>query len=285
MQVVKHNVKLNETDRDTRPCTFALFDSGSEMAQFALDNRCARDSGRSGGWADVSGETACKNAINGNLDAAAASDRYLERFESFAVPAAKMQAVDSVVGMIPNVPAYLSGNPYNMRTRRKLQNESAPLAVIVDGTSSAGIGSDKIQKRGSAILAFCRAVSARRPLELWIAAGLGSYADRAGFYAIHKLETAPFDLARAAPCIASSAWARNVGYKVCNHHGSGGGWPFKGEPLNADQMARVMRHAFPHVADLLCIPAVFLTEDMLLSNPDKWLLDKIAEYSPQEDAA
>jgi len=265
---------------------FILFDSGSDMAAWALENGTYREENAVGGWSDVSGKQACEYALNGNLDAARESDEMLSRFEAFAPMRASWEVIDSVIGASPNIPHYIASNPMNMRLRHRTVRETAPLAVIVDSTSSGGIDASMINKRGSAILAFVRALSARRPVELWVFAGQSGLAGepygKSATFTGHRVETSPMDLSHAAPCIASAAWSREVGYKICTHHGSGGAWPFsKSSPLTQDEMERVMAVALPHISETLCIPGIFLNDE-LITDPAKWIERNLARYSGQE---
>ena len=259
-----------------------LFDTGSDMARHALETATYRGEGFSGsGWSDISGKQACVNARDGNLEAAAASDRLVTQFEAFAPPRMAWESIDNTVGAVPVVPNYIAGNPMNMRLRRRTSKETAPLAIIVDATSSGGINSADVNNRGSAILAFARAISARRPVELWVFAGLGSAGGGAVFVG-NRIETAPMDLAHAAPCLASVAWSRNVGYQICKAHGSNGAWPFNRRALTSAQTEAVLSPALPHLSETLVIPGIML-HDELTTKPVQWIQRTLAKYSGMED--
>lgn len=269
--------KIETTEHRDKKTTFCLFDSSTTMAQEFIANRWERHAR----WGDTS--ATLRNAIEGDDEAAAKSDAFLSRFEALNLVSSGFAVTDEVVGAVPNVPAFLSGAPVNMRLRRRIVREMAPLAIIIDLTTSGGIAQDAMSKRGSVILAAARVLSATRPVELWTFVGLGANHGGAVF-AGHRLETSPMDLARAAPCFADAHWARNIGYGTCHANGSNGSWPYNGRALDAKETETVLRLALPHLADALVIPGMML-HDPLVNNPEKWLADTIAQYAPQAHAA
>lgn len=265
--------------RKTRIITF---DTATECAQWALENN-ATAGGFGSSWSEIGGSQIAKSVIDGNDKAARASDEFLAAFESVELAAWGRRNFDNVAGSVPIVPAYLSGNPMNMRTKRRQQFEAAPLAVIVDSTTSNGIGAEHMAKRGAAILAFCRAVSIRRPVELWAFGGLGGYGGEVrAVFAGHRLETSPVDLSRAGPTLATASWTRNVLYAICTKHGSNGAWPYNaGGPMPESDMEKLFREAMPHLADVLCIPGILKTNDMV-TRPVDWIRAALEKYAPQE---
>ena len=78
----------------------------------------------------------------GDVSAVAASDRLLAEMEGFAPVSHSWRTIDSVVGMCPNVPQYLSGNPYSMRLKRRFATATAPVSVFVELVASAGINAE-----------------------------------------------------------------------------------------------------------------------------------------------
>lgn len=224
-------------------------------------------------------ERALQGAISGDAALAAQSDKYMARFEDLGLVSTGFQTADSIIGAVPNIGAYLSGSPVCMRLRTRTMKEQAPLAIIVDLTTSGGISAADMSRRGSVILAAARVLSAVRPVELWAFTGLGR-GNGGAVFAGHRMDTAPMDLARAAPVFTDSLWARNILYGVCNHLGSNGSWPFNQyQSVDAKGWEQIARHALPHLGDTLAIPAMHLT-DPLVSNPEKWLRDTVATYAP-----
>lgn len=225
-------------------------------------------------------------AINGDMAAAATSDAFMAKFEDLNLVSTGFVTQDDVVGAVPNIGAFLTGSPMNMRLRRRTVREAAPLAIVCDLTTSAGIGHDAMSRRGSVILAAVRILSAARPVELWAFVGLGHTNGGAVFTGC-RIETTPMDLARAAPVFADSLWARGVGYSLCHldeHGRSNGSWPYNARALEAAEWDKVARLALPHLGDTLAIPALHL-HDQLVTQPERWLRETIAKYNPQSEAA
>jgi hypothetical protein len=75
----------------------------------------------------------------GDISGVAASDRLLADMEGLAPVSHSWRTINSVVGMCPNVPQYLAGNPYSMRLKRRYATATAPLSVFVELVASAGI--------------------------------------------------------------------------------------------------------------------------------------------------
>lgn len=224
---------------------------------------------------------AVEGAISGDAALAAQSDKYLQRFEDLGLVSTGFAVTDSIIGAVPNIGAYLSGSPVCMRLRKRTMREAAPLAIVVDLTTSGGISASDMSRRGSVILAAARVLSAVRPVELWAFAGLG-HSNGGAVFAGHRIDTTPIDLARAAPVFTDSLWCRNVLYGTCNHFGSNGAWPFNSYgSVDSKGWESIARQALPHLGDVLAIPAMHLT-DPLVTNPEKWLRDTVASYAPQE---
>lgn len=274
-------VKKGSTDH------FALYDSTIDMARHA--DRVVQGRHRAGGgssWTDAGFDQTVTNCIDGSLDAAAASDALLSEFEQVALPSARHVIVDDVVGAAPNVPAYIAGHPFNMRRRQRREHDAAPIAVVVDLTSSAGISAKLLQRRGAAILAFVRALAARRPVELWAGTGLGNYSSSGGYWTFARIQTAPLDLAHAAPVLATAGTARLIGYGLCQWQGSNGRWPYASSgPLTAANLEKVIRPALPHLQEVVCVPAAFITSAPELATPAKWVRDQLEKYTGEEAAA
>src|SRR5678816_328777 len=260
----------------SRKTVFNLFDSSTAMAMHykarGFKPRCSF--GNEGPTLD--------KALHGDLSAAATSDAFMAKFEALNLVSTGFETRDDVVGAVPNIGAFLTGSPMNMRLRRRTLREAAPLAIVCDLTTSAAIDADAMSRRGSVILAAARILSATRPVELWAFVGLGHKSGGAVF-AGHRIETSPIDLARAAPVFADHLWARNVGYATCDqpeHGGANGAWPYNGSSLKTEEFEQVMRLALPHLADTLAIPSLH-SSDELLTQPERWLRNVLTKYRPE----
>ena len=90
----------------------------------------------------------------GDTAGVAASDKLLREMETLVPVSQSWRTFNSVVGMCPNVPQYLAGNPYNMRLKRRCATATAPLSIFVELVASAGIDAKTCLKRGAAMLAL-----------------------------------------------------------------------------------------------------------------------------------
>ena len=262
---------------------FRLFDTLAGLGSFALENpEAIRGSGGrrewSGGqnWRDAA--ISCRT---GDISRVAASDNLLAQMEQYELATPRRVWIDDVCGPLPNVPAFLSGLPQSMRRRERDESANAPLAIIVDLTTSAAISAEDINTRGAALLALVRTLSARRPVELWVCAGEDAISSGAGFVAA-RLETSPLDLSSAAYALTHAGLVRALMYGVLGGDPairSRGLWPFSRSPLTRTEMEAAFAPAMSHVTETLCIPGIH-KEDPCVNDPLAWLARQIAEHAP-----
>jgi hypothetical protein len=91
----------------------------------------------------------------GDISGVAASDRLLGEMDGLMPVSQSWRTIDSVVGMCPNVPQYLAGNPYSMRLKRRRATATAPLSVFVELVASAGVDAATCLKRGPRCWRWC----------------------------------------------------------------------------------------------------------------------------------
>ena len=219
----------------------------------------------------------------GDLAGVPASDKFLAAFENLIPVSRAWRTYDSVVGGSVNVPAFLAGQPLSMRQRRRVLIETAPLCVMADLTSSAGISADNVRKRGCAILALVRLLSAIRPVELWAVIALGVRGQRDSVCV--RLDTAPLDLARAAHVLTHPSVSRCLGYGSLHQaFNAGGQWGYGDIDKHRKCAADTYREHLCPGSDALFVPPVFLTDDSI-NAPEKWLRDMIARYGGMPAAA
>lgn len=224
---------------------------------------------------------------SGDLSLVAPSDAFLAKMEQFAIPTARRQLTDDVCGAVPNVPAFIAGHPLAMRRRHRVENDGAPIAIIVDLTSSGAVPSGDLLKRGAVILALVRSLAGRRPVELWACAGLNIGTTRAAFVVV-RIETAPIDLSVAAFVLSDPRVSRSLMYGVLQEAQEtkcGGAWPYKLRgPLTREQMEAVFAPAMSHVTETLCLPGLHM-DDQSVRSPEAWLVRQIAEHGAVDLAA
>jgi hypothetical protein len=221
-------------------------------------------------------------AATGELTRVAAADKYLAKLEEVSILSGKRVWENNVTGALPDVGAFVAGSPLSMRSRRKTRDDSAPLGIIFDGTTSGGISHSDMEKRGTVVLALVRLLAMRRPIELWLAAGLGG-ANGQGSWIATRLDTAPLDLARACYALSNPLATRVLGYESIQGEieGAYGAWPYNGGALSATDFHKVCAQAFPHLTDILAIPGIIISDDMV-KKPEAWLRAQVAKYCDGE---
>ena len=258
---------------------FAIFDSVGELAMHAKDRPFT------GGSADWFGNVTALDAVNrtlyGDESLVAESDKLLEQFEHVSFASTARIWADDVVGAVPNVPAFLAGVPCNMRRKRRDDSQAAaPLALIVDVSTSAAITAQQIKRRGAAILALTRILSARRPVELWCGTSGGSNmgGPMGATFVMGRLETAPLNLAQAAFVLSHPGFHRHLCYGIeARYFRFDGSWPYGAGAMSPTDMAKCMAPAFDHVSETLCMPGLHVA-DLSVSDPAAWvgaMVDKL----------
>jgi len=175
----------------------------------AMDPETLHDNDPKGSFYGGSLDDALRLADAGAPDLVAASDAMMKRIEDLVgVDTSARRSMPAVTGGAPVVPAYLAGQPMAMRQRRTFRDASNPIAVIVNAGASAGVKPRTIQRRGAAVLALTRLLSASRPVQLYMMAGHSDNGAHA--LTLVRIETEPLDVARAAFCMAHPAFLRRL---------------------------------------------------------------------------
>lgn len=234
-------------------------------------------------WGRETGSDILRFTRDGDVSRVAASDSMLAQMEQYEFSRPRPQWETCRAGSVPNVPAYLAGSPASMLRRSRELSSRAPVAVVVDLVSSGAISARLLEKRGAAILAFVRAISMQRPVELWAANYLQANQTNASLI-LARIETAPLDLARAAFILGSAAYSRGLLYEYARkHHAFNGAWPFANEKTRAT-IGDAARLALPHITDIVAIEAPYGTDDSF-TNPEKWIADQLAALDAMEQQA
>jgi hypothetical protein len=188
--------------------TLARFDGLADLSRYVAGATGHEVSSAS--WAGSTMPEAIDRALSGNAALVPASDRLLAELAAINPPSSAWQTQGAVAGGVVNVPAYLAGQPVNMRLRRRIESQGAPLSIIVDCVTSGGVDHGTITRRGAAVLALVRALAGRRPVTLTVIGGM-SQDGKTACVAI-PIDTAPLDLARAAWALGSVEVARHLAY-------------------------------------------------------------------------
>lgn len=256
------------------------FDTASE---FAIAARPYAD--RASGWTGSTETEAYDACTKGDLDAVPEAERMINQI-SANVETTRSVWDPAVAGAYPIVPDYLSGHPLNMRRRTHIVNENSPIRIYLDLTSSAGIESDKLARRGIAFLALAMLLTRSRPVEMHVFAALGgrNHRDSGGGIVACKLPTAPLDIAIAAG-VFTKGIARTFGYeflvKTC---GTGPGWLCGIAPRNAamlDRYVETARKALRAGPEDIIIGPVYYTDEAV-NNPVKFVQKMIDLHAKGE---
>ncbi|MGB6535284.1 MAG: hypothetical protein WBF58_04905 [Xanthobacteraceae bacterium] len=216
---------------------------------------------------------------SGDPTGVAASDNLLGELEALVPVSKSWRTFNSVIGMCPNVPQYLAGNPYNMRLKRRCTTATAPLSIFVELVASAGIDAKTCLKRGAAMLALVRMLANLRPVELWCVIAIGQRNSRSSLCV--RLDTAPLDLARSAHVFTHPSVFRALGYKSLDHEfyadSWNGDWAFGDHGLHVRTAAESYRRLLQPGSDVLFVPPVHV-KDMYLTQPAQWLRAMLAQH-------
>lgn len=272
--------------------TFRLFDAGSAFVDHCTGKvKDARLRAESGWMGAKDTAEIWRQARQGDVSQVPAADKMLAKFEDVVIPSARHRRAYDVAGAAPVVPAYLSGNPLNMVRRKTFRDEAAPVAVCFDGTTSSAVKASEMRARGVAVLALVRALLMRRPVELWVGAGLDSHpssGNPGGSWHLCRINTAPLEIAQAAHYLTSPSIIRGLCYGLSYHHDqSSGHWPYQSFSVvsNVQAWEDHCRLALPHAESIIAVPAI-LNSDPLLRDPLGWIKAKLAAYTTDDaDAA
>jgi hypothetical protein len=182
----------------------------------------------------------------------------------------------NVAGAFPLVPAAIIGAPESMFDRAENKAENSAIRVFVDIAVSCIVTQKAIIARGTAIAAFVLGLSARRPVELYVFAGLDSGYSVGFSAAVVRIDTRPMDLSALSYCLSSPSyyrrlcmgWARLTGYQ--------GGWAYGLYPGNPMREV-AMRHALQLEKQDVLIPAE-ISEGAIVHDPVGWVRDMLTEH-------
>lgn len=236
----------------------------------------------SGGWHGDKFDVFARKVVLGDEELVAASEEHLHLIEDQVPVSRGWRNVDDVVGAVPNVPAYLAGHPQCMRRRERTMKESAPLTIFMDLTSSGGINTAAVTKRGTVLLALTRMLVDHRSVELWVGAALGGGSKVASATVAWRVDTAPLDLARAAYHISAVAMSRGFGYGLCHAElGSSGQWPLCNYDEHVATAPQRLQAVFPGT-EVLYVPPIYL-HDKMVTDPVGWIKRTLAKYTGGND--
>lgn len=225
---------------------------------------------------------AARTLLTGDESMVEASNAYLTKLEDMiTVETKKFRIIDDVSGGLPNVPALLAGHPLAMRRRQRVASDQGAITILLDLTTSQGISTQQIERRGAALLALVRILSSLRPVNLYAMTALGCVGHHRNVCActLVHVETAPLDLARAAYLLS----ARNVSRELFFRYGdtfmevTEGDitWPWNNRDLGHRELPAIIGQ---HIAgEIAFIPGMHV-DDVNKDRPEKWLREQLHRY-------
>lgn len=162
------------------------------------------------------------NSVNEALETATIGE---ERFKTEAmkvvaeinnkipIKTKRVEYVASPFGTTVSPGDLIAGSPTPMRRRVVAPNASAPLTVVVGGTSSGGISAGDLLKRGAALAALLSRLAAVRPVAGYaLVNGAVSGAKTRAQLAFVKLPTSPVNIRLCAHACAAQSFNRALGF-------------------------------------------------------------------------
>lgn len=223
------------------------------------------------------GADAVRKCREGDLAIAEKSDPLVSKFEAIALETTRRAWADDVCGSIPNVPAFIAGHPLAMRRRIRQESAAAPLRIFVDLFMSAKFTPEQIEKRGAAIMALVRVLSSRRPVELWA----GCASERPGKQIIAvRMDTAPMDLARCGYALIHPSFTRRLLFACVRSITTDENIIPPMRRGHAECLAPIFGEG-----ELVVIGGMISDDQLALSDPEKWIAQKIEQLAPVDLAA
>jgi hypothetical protein len=264
--------------------TFVTFDTLADIGKYCEKNH---NSTSFYGWERESdswyGGFSAKKVVNtlstGDEKFCAGYEKLMSKFEDMDLSTMRAGWRNDVAGQRPDVQSYLAGHPLSMRRRVREDNSNSPMAIIVDVTLSAVCDENDMQKRGAAILALLRLLTARRPVELWLTSVMDSNVYDWGCVLV-RIETTPLDIATSSFVFGSLGFTRMICYGIGEQEFNfAGRWGFNSGNVSRKHMKELYRPKFEHVEEMLCIPGMN-SKDKLVTNPDKWIHEQLKRFAP-----
>lgn len=220
--------------------------------------------------------------LNGNPALVPEAERYLNQLD-LAIETPRKVWQRSPAGAFCIVPDVLAGLPTPMRRQHEEPDDKAPITILVCTTSSAGIDSKTLEKRGTIILALVMALSRIRPIALTALCMLNGR-EEGETILTSVINTSPLDLATACYVLTSAGFDRRLHHGISKKlNNFSGGWPTgfnysKPEPfykLLVPRLGYDPRHT-------LIIGSAQLGDE-LLATPLAWIEKQITRFTQTKE--
>lgn len=206
---------------------------------------------------------------NGNASLVPEAEKMLEKLIA-EIPVSRVDWQNDICGCMPDVPAFLSGVPENMRARVVRQTETAPIKIYVNLASSVSVDYKLLIKRGIALLALVLQLQKFRQVEVY------TYCDLDGYVTIIKQQTSPIQLSEICYTLTSQGFTRGLCYAMSE---SLAGRYLPGRCLDVSEERGVCGAAEKDLVLGMC-----QWNSPIIEDPVKWINDTIATYIKEVDA-
>lgn len=233
-------------------------------------------------WAgDESNNSSVLLARNGDESLVAGAEKLLEEIASVENHDG-IAWVNSPAGAYPVVPEFIAGRPDCMRQQERV-TDSTPISIYVCTTSSGGVGTETLLKRGTVILALLMKLQTIRPVELFLTVELGTYKGLSAYQVI-PVDSKPLSISQAAYLLTSAGFARNLTYSVSHLElKDDGSWPWLYTTKRSDDEYDETMKTVLNMGDSdLYIKCAFLYDE-LLKHPVEWINAQLARYNNAND--
>ena len=261
------------------------FDSAADLLRAYRKHNCQRHVNYSGAaWYNNESEADTLRMTEvGDTRLVPEAELLLSKLDS-VIETPRLAWERSPAGAFCSVPDVLAGLPTPMRRQVLVRDDRAPITIFVMTSSSGGVSSEVLSKRGVVILALVMALTRVRPVELYqMAAGDGNRDGTGETILTCKINTSPLDLATACYILTSSGFTRRLCYTLQGKlNAYGGGWP-RGYNTHdpRDYNTKLKSKLVADPAKCLIIDGARLNDE-LLSNPLKWIEKQIRHFTEEE---
>lgn len=233
-------------------------------------------------WGGDSLSTLLKKCTEGETTHVQAAEDLLEQLRhEIEVP--KPQWSPSPFGAFPMVPEFLAGDIECMRIMQHDPQQSTPIRIWFDPTSSAVIDAKDLVKRGTAVLALTMALSQIRPVELWTFCDLDAHGKDHSLICV-KIQTAPMMLSEACYVLCNPGYARALTYSMAHQRfGFQGMWGF-GDWCDDESRIEIMKASLQASDQDIIIPGASYKDD-LITNPIEYIRREIKRHTNQLEEA
>jgi hypothetical protein len=197
------------------------------------------------------------------------------------LPSFSRQWTMDVAGHMPNVPAFLAGDPASMWNIHTEQSDNTPLRIWVNTLPSAANTAEQIYMRGAAICALALILQQKRSVvRISPYADLGAGDTETGSMCSYDL-TMPLSTSELLAALADDS-TRILSYfvnRATNYTGSG--WVLGHCPTQSNYSDALCKKHLNAGSDDIVVPAIH-GKDVLLKDPIAWIRHRLEPYMTGE---